>query len=53
MVGLLIFGRAGLPALLFAAVGCALVIVAHADNIARLREGTERRLGQPERDARG
>jgi len=53
VVGLLIFGRAGFPALVFAAVGCALVIVAHADNIARLREGTERRLGERERDARG
>jgi glycerol-3-phosphate acyltransferase PlsY len=53
VLGLLILGRAGLPALVFAAVGCALVIVAHADNIARLRAGTERRLGQRGGDAGG
>jgi glycerol-3-phosphate acyltransferase PlsY len=50
---LLLLGRARVPALVFAIVGCALVIVAHADNIARLRGGSERRIGQREPDPRG
>jgi glycerol-3-phosphate acyltransferase PlsY len=50
---LLLLGRAGVPALVFAIVGCGLVIVAHADNIARLRSGAERRIGQREPNPRG
>lgn len=53
VAGLLIVGRAGFPALVFAAVGCGLVILAHADNIARLRDGTERRLGEREHVSHG
>jgi len=50
---LLLVGRAGVPALAFAILGCGLVILAHADNIGRLRSGTERRLGQREPEAHG
>lgn len=32
--------------LLFALIGCALVVFSHRDNLARLRHGTERRLGE-------
>lgn len=53
VAGLLIVGRAGFPALVFAAVGCGLVILAHADNIARLRDRTERRLGEREHVSHG
>ena len=34
------------PFAVVAAIGCTLVIVLHHDNIARLRAGTERRLGE-------
>ena len=34
--------------MLYAVAGSALMIAAHRDNIARLRAGTERRIGQPE-----
>ncbi len=53
VAGLVLLGRAGIPALIFAVLGCGLVVVAHADNIARLRSGTERRLGQQEPEPRG
>lgn len=53
VAGLVLLGRAGIPALIFAVLGCGLVVVAHADNIARLRSGTERRLGQREPEPRG
>lgn len=33
--------------LLYAALGAALIVVRHRDNIERLRAGTERKLGQP------
>lgn len=39
---------ASLPAIACAAASAALVTAAHADNIARLRAGTERRIGQKE-----
>ena len=39
-------GRATLAAVALALAGAGLVTVAHRDNIARLRAGTERRLGQ-------
>jgi hypothetical protein len=39
-------GRATVAAVALGLVGAALVTVAHRDNIARLRAGTERRLGQ-------
>jgi len=42
-------GRADLPTLGFAAVAGSLVVISHRDNIARLRAGTERRLGERER----
>jgi glycerol-3-phosphate acyltransferase PlsY len=41
-------GAATLPAIAYAAASGLLVTVAHADNIARLRAGTERRIGQKE-----
>lgn len=41
-------GAATLPAIVYAAASGLLVTVAHADNIARLRAGTERRIGQKE-----
>lgn len=34
--------------MVYAVAGSALVITAHRDNIARLRAGTERRIGQPD-----
>jgi glycerol-3-phosphate acyltransferase PlsY len=40
-------GAVGWPAAAFAATAGALVILAHRDNLDRLRAGTERRLGQP------
>ena len=42
-------GGAQLPHLAYGVAAGALVIVAHADNIRRLRDGTERRIGQRER----
>ena len=41
-------GAATLPAIAYAAASGLLVTIAHADNIARLRAGTERRIGQKE-----
>lgn len=41
-------GTIPLELMLYAVAGSALVIAAHRDNIARLRAGTERRIGQPE-----
>lgn len=41
-------GLATLPAVVYALASGLLVTVAHADNIARLRAGTERRIGQKE-----
>jgi acyl phosphate:glycerol-3-phosphate acyltransferase len=38
-------GLAGLAAIAFAAAAATLVVGAHADNISRLRAGTERRIG--------
>ena len=40
-----IFGQANLAAVVLGVGGAALVVGAHADNIARLRLGTERRIG--------
>jgi glycerol-3-phosphate acyltransferase PlsY len=37
---------ASVPAIAYAAASAVLVTAAHADNIARLRAGTERRIGQ-------
>ncbi len=42
------FGVASLPAVVYALAAGVLVTVAHADNIARLRAGTERKIGQKE-----
>jgi glycerol-3-phosphate acyltransferase PlsY len=41
-------GVASLPAIAYALASGLLVTAAHADNIARLRAGTERRIGQKE-----
>lgn len=41
-------GAATLPAIAYAAASGLLVTVAHADNIARLRAGTERKIGHKE-----
>jgi glycerol-3-phosphate acyltransferase PlsY len=41
-------GAATVPAIVYALASGLLVTVAHADNIARLRAGTERKLGQKE-----
>lgn len=42
-------GLASLPAVVYALASGLLVTAAHADNIARLRAGTERKIGQQER----
>jgi glycerol-3-phosphate acyltransferase PlsY len=42
------FGLATLPAIAYAAGAGLLVTAAHADNIGRLRAGTERKIGQKE-----
>lgn len=42
------FGGATVPAIAYALASGLLVTAAHADNIARLRAGTERKLGQKE-----
>ena len=42
------FGVTSLPAVVYALAAGVLVTVAHADNIARLRAGTERKIGQKE-----
>jgi acyl phosphate:glycerol-3-phosphate acyltransferase len=48
-VAILVFlGAATIPALVYAAAAAVLVTVAHADNIGRLRSGSERRLGEKE-----
>jgi glycerol-3-phosphate acyltransferase PlsY len=40
-------GRASGADIAYAALVGALIVLAHADNIARLRAGTERRIGTP------
>ena len=45
VVGLAMAGRVGLQAAVAAVLIGVIVVAAHADNIARLRGGTERRLG--------
>lgn len=45
--GLMLTGNDSLPHFLFMAVGGAFIIVSHSDNIKRLLNGTERKLGQP------
>ena len=42
------FGAATVPAIVYALASGLLVTAAHADNIGRLRAGTERKLGQKE-----
>jgi acyl phosphate:glycerol-3-phosphate acyltransferase len=46
VAGLMLAGLAELPHLAFAAATGLLVTLAHSDNIARLRAGTERKIGQ-------
>ena len=46
--GLALVGQASVPAVAYALASGLLVTVAHADNIGRLRAGTERRIGQKE-----
>ena len=46
--GLAVAGAATVPAIVYALGSGALVTAAHADNIARLRAGTERKVGQKE-----
>ncbi len=41
-------GAATFPAIAYALASGLLVTVAHADNIGRLRAGTERKIGQKE-----
>ena len=41
-------GAASMPAIAYALASGLLVTVAHADNIGRLRAGTERKIGQKE-----
>ena len=48
VAGLLALDAASLPALAYAVASCVVVLVAHRDNIARLRAGTERKIGQRE-----
>ena len=43
-----VVGAASVPGIVYAAASGLLVIVAHADNFARLRSGTERKIGQKE-----
>jgi glycerol-3-phosphate acyltransferase PlsY len=50
LVGL---GAASVPALAFALASGLLVTISHADNIGRLRAGTERRIGQKEQVGSG
>ena len=45
---LALVGQASVPAIAYALASGLLVTVAHADNIGRLRAGTERRIGQKE-----
>jgi len=44
--GLVILGQARWEGVVLALVGAAMVVIAHRDNIARLRAGTERRIGR-------
>jgi glycerol-3-phosphate acyltransferase PlsY len=46
--GLALIGAASIPAFVYALASGLLVTAAHADNIGRLRAGTERRIGQKE-----
>jgi len=46
--GLWAAGAASVPAIVYALASGLLVTAAHADNIARLRAGTERKIGQKE-----
>lgn len=46
--GLWLAGAASIAAIAFAVASAVLIVVAHTDNIARLRAGTERRIGQRE-----
>lgn len=48
---LVLLDAAGIPALAYAVASSAVVVVAHRDNIARLRAGTERKIGQREDEA--
>ncbi len=48
-IGWFLVGKANAPAIAYAVCASALVAFAHADNIARLRAGTERKIGH--RDA--
>ncbi len=47
VAGLYALGRASGADIAYSAMVGALVVLAHADNIARLRAGTERRIGDP------
>jgi glycerol-3-phosphate acyltransferase PlsY len=47
-VALALVGAGGWPAVGYALVAGAIVVASHADNIARLRTGTERRIGEKE-----
>lgn len=51
--GLAAIGQAGVPAVGYALASGLLVTAAHADNIGRLRAGTERKVGQKEQVAPG
>lgn len=46
--GLMLIDQADVPAVAYALASGLLVTVAHADNISRLRAGTERKIGQKE-----
>jgi glycerol-3-phosphate acyltransferase PlsY len=46
-------GWASVPAVAYAVAAGALVLTSHADNIARLRAGTERKIGQKEQVSSG
>lgn len=47
-IGWFLVGQANAPAIAYAVCASALVAFAHADNIARLRAGTERKIGHRE-----
>jgi glycerol-3-phosphate acyltransferase PlsY len=49
--GLALAGGLGWAAVAFAAACGVLIVISHGDNVARLRAGTERRLGEQERAA--
>jgi glycerol-3-phosphate acyltransferase PlsY len=46
--GVWLAGAASIAAIAFAVAAAVLIVVAHTDNIARLRAGTERRIGHRE-----